>query len=215
MRRLSLATVLVLFVCLSASANAATLNVVGGQLVGASNVDVGGDLYDVVFTDGSCITLFSGCDSNSDFLFTTEAAALAVASALDQQVFVDGPQGDFDTVPGLTSDCGYSAVCEVYVPYMTNGTTVQVTRVENRALPGPDEVEGGRLLLTVSTDLSQESENYAYTYAVLTAVPEPSAGLLVAIGLAGLGARQRRRLRIGPTRESSFSATSTNVESPH
>jgi len=192
-RRLSHAILLVLFVCLSASANALTLNVVDGQLVGASNVDVGGDLYDVLFTDGSCITLFSGCDSNSDFLFTTEAAALAVATALDQQVFVDGAQGDFDTVPGLTSDCGYSVVCEVYVPYMTNGTTVQVTRVENRAPPGPDEVEGGRLLLTVSTDLSQESENYAATYAVLTAVPEPSTGLLVAIGLAGLGARQRRR----------------------
>jgi hypothetical protein len=193
MRLRSHAIPVLLFVCLSAPANAVTLNVTDGQLIGASNVDVGGDLYDVVFTDGSCITLFSGCDSNSDFLFTTEAAALAVAASLDQQVFLDGPQGDFDTVPGLTSDCGYSAVCEVYVPYMTNGTTVRVTRVENRSPPGPDEVEGGRLLLTVSNDLSQESENYAYTYAVLTAVPEPSTGLLVAIGLAGLGAGQRRR----------------------
>ncbi len=56
MRRLFLATLLVLVVCLSASANAATLNVVGGQLLGASNVDVGGSLYDVAFQDGTCIT---------------------------------------------------------------------------------------------------------------------------------------------------------------
>jgi len=187
MRRLSLTILLVLFVCLAASANAATLNVAGGQLLGASNVDVDGILYDVLFTDGSCIDLFSGCDENSDFKFTSEAQALAVATALDQQVFIDGPEGDFDTVPGLTSGCGHATLCEVYVPYMTNGTTVQVTRVQNRTPPGADEAEGGRLLLTVSTDLSIDSA----TYAVLTFVPEPSAGLLVAIGLAGLAARRR------------------------
>jgi hypothetical protein len=79
MRLLSLATLLALAVCLASAANAAMLNIVGGQLIGASNVDVGGGLYDVVFTDGTCIALFSGCDSNSDFAFTTEAAGLAAA----------------------------------------------------------------------------------------------------------------------------------------
>jgi hypothetical protein len=36
------------------------LNVVGGQLLGASNVDVGGNLFNVQFLDGTCIDLFDG-----------------------------------------------------------------------------------------------------------------------------------------------------------
>jgi hypothetical protein len=192
MRRLSLATLLALIVCLSASANAATQNVVGGQLLGASKVDVGGDLYDVVFTDGTCIVLFSGCDNNSDFVFTTETAALAAATALAEQVFLDGPDGNFDTLPGLTSGCGHETVCGVYIPWATNGTTLRVTEMENRAPPGPDRIRGGRLLLGVSHDLSSN----AGTYAVFSAVPVPesSAASLFALGLGivGLAAKRRR-----------------------
>jgi hypothetical protein len=188
MRRLFLATLLVLVFCLAASANAATLNVVGGLLRGASNVDVGGDLYDVVFTDGTCIALFSGCDSNSDFAFTTEAAGLAAATALADQVFLDGPEGNFDTLPGLTFGCGDATTCEAYIPYVTNGTTVLAARMRNKAPPGSDVISAN-LLLTVSTiDMSSDSA----TYAVFTAVPEPSTGLLVAAGLVGLAAKRRR-----------------------
>ena len=51
------------------TANAVPI-VVGGQLVGATNVDVGGTFYDVTFVEGSCNTLFNGCDP-SEFTFTT------------------------------------------------------------------------------------------------------------------------------------------------
>jgi hypothetical protein len=187
MRHWTLATVMVLSVCLSTSASALTLNVVVGQLLGASNVDVEGVLYDVLFTDGSCIQLFSGCDDNSDFLVTNEVEALAVATALDQQVFLDGPEGNFDTVPALTSGCESATVCDVYVPYYSNGTTVQLTRVQNRTPPGADEVEGGRLILAVSNDLSSDFA----TYAVFTPVPEPGTALLMGLGLIALSVRKR------------------------
>jgi hypothetical protein len=188
MRRLSLAILLVLFVCLSASANAATLNVVGGQLLGASGVLVDGNRYDVEFVDGACIAVFSGCDSNSDFAFTTEAAGLAAATALADRVFIDGLEGNFDTLPGLTFGCGDATTCEAYIPYVTNGTTVLAARMRNKAPPGSDVISTN-LLLTVSTiDMSSDSA----TYAVFTAVPEPSTGLLVAAGLVGLTAKRRR-----------------------
>ena len=42
---------------------AVTWDFVGGELRGASGVDVGGTLYDVEFLNASCETVFSGCDS--------------------------------------------------------------------------------------------------------------------------------------------------------
>ncbi len=55
---------------MAGGAQAATLDIVGGILHGASGVDVGGTLYDVEFLDGTCIVLFNGCDQSSDFTFT-------------------------------------------------------------------------------------------------------------------------------------------------
>ena len=56
-------------VCINAQAGA-ILNVnLEGHLLGASNVNVAGTLYDVSFSDGSCQMLFSGCDDPSDFIF--------------------------------------------------------------------------------------------------------------------------------------------------
>src|SRR5262245_52041146 len=91
-------------------ASAATL-IVAGKLFGASDVDVNGTLYNVMFVDGTCIALFSGCDEASDFTFQTEADARAASQALGDQVFFNsqGPIGvppiEFDTTPGLTAGC--------------------------------------------------------------------------------------------------------------
>ena len=48
---------------LSTSVNAAVLIVDGGQLVGATGVNVNGALYDVSFMDGTCFALY-GCRFN-------------------------------------------------------------------------------------------------------------------------------------------------------
>ena len=81
------------------AAQAATLNAVGGQLMGASNVLVDGNLYDVQFLGGTCIALYNGCDAVSDFTFQTSAAAGLASQALLDQVFIDGGGGSFDTDP--------------------------------------------------------------------------------------------------------------------
>jgi hypothetical protein len=90
---------LVAFVLVASGAQAATLNVVDGQLMGASGVNVDGNLYDVQFLDGTCIGLYNGCDEISDFTFQTEASALLASQALLDQVFLDSPEGMFDSNP--------------------------------------------------------------------------------------------------------------------
>ncbi len=66
----------------SSSASAATLNVSGGQLLGASGVIVDGSSYNVQFLDGTCISLYNGCDALSDFTFQTVAAVVLASQAL-------------------------------------------------------------------------------------------------------------------------------------
>ena len=76
-----------------------------GILQGATGVTVGGALYDVELLNGSCPALFSGCDAASDFQFQTSGAATLAAQALLDQVFLDGPQGMFDSLPLMNSGC--------------------------------------------------------------------------------------------------------------
>lgn len=89
----------------SSSTHAAVLVVDGGILTGAKGVDVGGILYNVEFVDGTCPSLFNGCDESTDFVFTDIDSALLATAALLDQVFIDGPDGPFDTDPSLTAGC--------------------------------------------------------------------------------------------------------------
>jgi hypothetical protein len=81
--KLILAAALVL---MAGGVQAVTLDVVGAQLMGASNVLVDGSLYDVQFVDGSCIDVFNGCDDVSDFTFQSQAVASLASQALVDQV---------------------------------------------------------------------------------------------------------------------------------
>lgn len=79
----------------TSEATGASLNVLGGQLVGASNVDVGGASYDLSFQENSCRLLFTGCEDAADFTLPTAPEAEAAGYALLNQVFVDGDAGSF------------------------------------------------------------------------------------------------------------------------
>jgi hypothetical protein len=109
MRKFVLAVVLVL---MASSAQAATLDVIynphligipvvsgniGPKLIGASGVIVDGRSYDVQFLEGTCFSLYNGCDDVSEFTFQSQAAAILASQALLDQVFIDGPLGNFDS----------------------------------------------------------------------------------------------------------------------
>lgn len=178
--------------CIAASrADAATLNVIGGQLFGASNVDVDGLLYDVEFIDGACVDLFSGCDEAGDFTFNTSADALAASQALLDQVFIDGGLGSFDSDTSLINGCSGGS-CSVWTVYALNtSTTVLAGQVRNW--------DSGELadetFLNVPNKFSDLSLSTTFTYAVWTPVPEPNTVLMLAAGfglLAQTYIRQRR-----------------------
>ena len=94
--------------------------VVDGTLRGAPGVEVAGSVYDVEFVEGSCRSLFAGCDEDSDFLFTDRATVGLAPGALLDQVFTDGDAGLFDSNPELTHGCpsgSHPLGCRAYVPY--------------------------------------------------------------------------------------------------
>ena len=151
-------------------------------------MDVDGTLYDVEFVDGRCVTVFSGCDEVSDFAFDSQATATAAGQALLDQVFVDGPQGLFDSEPELTSGCTSTTNCFAYTPY---GFGPRGAVLILGARNGDDLLLADLLLPLTDSSTRNYAASSNVTLAVWTVVPEPSTALLVSLGLLAVAARRR------------------------
>lgn len=94
-----------LFYSNQTSAAVIQLKFINGELIGADNLVVNNRLYNVRFIDGSCVSLFEGCDEASDFIFKTRVEAAEAARVLIEKVFIDSPNLLLDTRPQLTRGC--------------------------------------------------------------------------------------------------------------
>lgn len=186
-------------------------DVVGGQLVGVNNVDVGGTLYNVDFLNGSCATNFSGCDNPAqDFAFQNSVNATAAASALRDQVFVNG-SNLFDSVPSLTFGCpDLSIACFFHIPFgLTTDPVVQSIVFRNTNLVANtgtgfsgDAIFTGSPILPTHTFIESPFHTITsvwarFSPAATVPVPEPASMAIFSLGLLGLGYASRRRPRQG------------------
>lgn len=206
---LKLVCTLVILAPLSAGA-AVVLNVVGGELQGASGVVVNGNVYDVEFVDGSCLDLFNGCDEASDFTFQTVEDADAAAQALLDTVFIDtSGVGLFDTDPELTLGCTATDLCFAETPYgvklLSDGVTYQVfvSAARNATSESGDLV--AHPIQSFNVDVSDPAAgsaarvNFAkWTLTALgsetgSSVPEPAPLGIMLLGLAALSMVRGRR----------------------
>ena len=179
----------------AAPAAAAVLLVDGnGQLTGATGVDVGGTLYDVTFVDGSCITVFDGCNEASDFAFSDQATAELAAQALLDQVFIDGPAGNFDTDFSSIFGCGSPIFCDALVPFLTRGSSFDAIRATNDEFEILDEISLSDFI-NAQGDFSQiDSSVFAsFTEQSVSEVPLPAAAWVFLAGLGGLSAARRKK----------------------
>ena len=174
-----------------APAWAVSLDIVGGQLQGASNVIVGTSSFDVEFLDGTCAALFGGCNAPGDFAFTDEATALGAAQALLDQVFVDVPGGAFDSDPRLTRGI-LQSTGNIIIPFAAGDPRFAAAIFINKPGSSVDEFYSANPLFTLDTLFQTDLAFARFTStSVPSAVPLPAGGLLLLSALAGLGALRR------------------------
>jgi len=174
-------------------------DVQNGTLMGASGIEINGEIYSVSFVDGSCETAYVGCDSNL-FDFTTVGTAEMAFNALIDQVFLDavsvnGVIYNFDTNFNLTNGCAYSGLCEIWVPYeRVSDTNVKSVWGYNHSNEANDRIMSNNYISPISYGNTQ-------TYMIFTdfvrmeveTVPEPSTLAIFALGIMGLASRRFKK----------------------
>lgn len=174
------------------AANSATLVTAGGQLMGATAVNVDGTFYDVSFLEGSCNSLFSGCTTHT---FQTSTAAALASQALLDQVFI----GVYDTTPSLTNGIE-NTVAAVFTLYNTSAIGFTRMTAWNGISEGQDVVLDQTVaewVLFKNRDSGDSnfpaSETTTWAVWAPSAVPVPAAAWLFGSALLGLGALKRRK----------------------
>lgn len=177
-----------LFCSIPSISPAATLLVNGShQLTGGTGVNVGGVLYDVSFaqcgpTSGGGLT--SACTP----YFHTATDAAAAAQALLDQLFIDGPDGQFDSNPGATLYCSGTTFCAMAVPYSTaiDSEAAFNSATSDNVSYMPWVYNGSQFTVPLNVALFTRT------------VPEPASWALMLLGFGLIGGSLRGRPKLVP-----------------
>jgi len=187
-RKIVIGLILAWALCMPVSAWALSLTVVGGQLMGAKDVKVGTLFYDVSFVEGTCESLFNGCNNATDFTFTNTTEADLASWALINDVLLDvAGVGDFDTLPSLTNGITKDNHGYIMTPFGLSGSSiVWSSYATNLGVGlGGDLVQNGYSIGRTADTTSMPYLVYAKWVAAPTPAPEPATIILLFSGLAG------------------------------
>jgi hypothetical protein len=200
---------------LSLTTNAALLNIqmngpgtADDVLLGINNLVVGSTTYNVLFKDGSCESLFSGCDNSfSDFDFTTSSDAAGASTSLQEAIkTLNGGffGSNVDQIFGLSVPFR-GVFTDILVPYEIVQPQPKRPPLLDAPPPPPSQsllnYRGFTLNFTNSstpydrnigtTHITRGFEVYAdFT---IVPVPTPHTVAIFGLGLAGLGWSRRKK----------------------
>lgn len=177
----------------SAPAHSSVVLFDAGKVTGISGLLVDGVSYDVAFKAGTCIALFSGCDSNSDFALSLSDAKLAFQAISNLYLSTPG----WTDAPDATAGCYGQPVCAMFTPVSlvandTHAVLIGFTAWE--AGYGVSFFNNGNTVVERNVGLF-EHETWAVfsRAAAINDVPEPASLALIGAALAGLVLTRSRK----------------------
>lgn len=178
-----------------------------GHLLSAYNVKVAGNLYHVVFEDGTFMGVF---DDTDDLEAVNKSQAEVFANALLESVFLNASGYLMDDAPELTNGCPNPIDCNVWTPYLNelDGKVYAIIATNYTEDYRPDETY--QSIVHEFNDFS-DSANSVYANWQLQSVSGPSTVVLMLISIVGL-LIGRRKFKSLPPLFSSFATHSYDAK---